>query len=316
MEIEYADQDSKWMRKAIQLAKQAAKRGEIPVGALLVSPEGKLLSSGSNIRENSNTVLGHAELLAIHRANKKQNSWRLEDCTLYITLEPCVMCAGAIQQSRIGRVVYGAKDVKGGAVNSLYQILNDSRLNHQVTVTQGVLEQECSEILKDFFGKKRFEKRVLKSERVYRRRTSAIVIHDNKILGFNAIDPTSGAKYFFLPGGKIEVGEAPEKAAEREAFEETGYKIRILPETEFTRRYDFEWDGQTVFCETIFYGAVLDESWHPPKPIKDASYHKGVAWNSIGEIKEIFSYQKDIFWAVSKMVKNYSKSRLRGVSKK
>jgi len=136
-------QDRHWMEAALILAKKAATQGEVPVGAVLVSPKGELLAQASNLRETLATPLGHAELVALHRGAKKLKSWRLEDCTLYVTLEPCIMCAGAIQQSRLGRVVFGAKDAKAGAVDSLYSVLNDPRLNHQVQVTSGVLEKNA-----------------------------------------------------------------------------------------------------------------------------------------------------------------------------
>ena len=216
--------DEKWMKKALALAKQAAARGEVPVGAVLVSPDGTMISSASNVRETLATTLGHAELVAIHRASKKLHTWRLEDCTLYVTLEPCVMCAGAIQQARLGRVVYGATDPKGGAVESLYKVLQDPRLNHQVEVSTGVLAKECAELLTGFFQSRRDENKKEKLEKTYRERSSVIVVHKNKILGFNAVDPTSGAKYFFIPGGKIERSESALQTSVRETLEETGYK--------------------------------------------------------------------------------------------
>ncbi len=147
--------DEKYMRLALKKAKAAALLDEVPVGAVLVSAEGRILSQAGNKRETLNSTLGHAELVAIHRACKKLNSWRLIDCTLYVTLEPCFMCAGALVQSRIGRVVYGTADPKGGALHSLAQLGQDTRLNHQYEITVGVLADECSQILKDFFKKKR-----------------------------------------------------------------------------------------------------------------------------------------------------------------
>ncbi len=144
--------DQFWMKKALLLAKRAALKGEVPVGALIVNSESNtLVSHGYNMRETLNSPIGHAELLAIHRASKKLNAWRLSGHTLYVTLEPCVMCSGAILQSRIDRVVFGALDPKGGGTQSLYQILSDSRLNHQTLYTGNILEQDCRELLKDFF---------------------------------------------------------------------------------------------------------------------------------------------------------------------
>ena len=143
------------MRKALNLARQAQEKDEVPVGALLISAEGKILAQGMNRRETWTTPLGHAEIIALHRASQKLQAWRLLGSTLYVTLEPCVMCAGALVQARVSRIVYGATDPKGGALHSLYQIANDSRLNHQIEVTAGVCAEECSQILKNYFKSKR-----------------------------------------------------------------------------------------------------------------------------------------------------------------
>lgn len=310
MNSKFSSQDEKWMREALRLAEKAAAKGEVPVGAVLVSPEGVVLSKASNARESLTTVLGHAELLAIHRASKNLHSWRLEDCTLYVTLEPCVMCAGAIQQARLGRVVYGAADAKAGAVESLYQVLDDSRLNHQVQVTSGVLAFECAKILTDFFQARRDENKKEKTEKKYRARASVIVVHKNKILGFHAVDPHSGSKYFFMPGGSIDAGESAAAAAERETLEETGYKIRVLAETEFRRKYEFPWNGKTNACDTVFYLGVLDEDWHAPREVQDADYHRGVEWVEAKSADKVFAYNKDILWAVQKLLKIAKKRRL------
>lgn len=299
--------DQQWMKKALHLAKKAAEKNEVPIAALLVGPEG-LIASAINTRERQQTPLGHAELFALHKASQKKGTWRLSDCTLYVTLEPCVMCAGAIQQSRIKRVVYGASDPKGGAVESLFHVLNDSRLNHQVQVAGGVLESECGELIKKFFQGRREENKAAKipMEEI-RRRTSVIVVHKNKILGFHAEDPTTKAPYFFLPGGVIEEGESTVAAAIRECQEETGYKIRVLEDSAFTRTYDFSWNGKTHHCHTVFYLAALDQPWEPPRPVQDANYHKGVAWIDKSEASQIFSYHKDILWAVQKLLKKAQK---------
>ncbi len=150
-----AAEDQKWMRKALELAEEAARHGEVPVGAVLVRG-GELLAEARNDRESSQNPLGHAELLCLGEASKKLNSWRLVDTTLYVTLEPCPMCAGALVQSRVSRLVYGAKDPKTGAVTSLYQIPTDERLPHRMEVLGGVLEEESSALLKDFFKNLRF----------------------------------------------------------------------------------------------------------------------------------------------------------------
>lgn len=148
-------QDEKFMAMALKLAKQAEIKGEVPIGALIVDKQGKIIAKATNLRESKQTTLGHAELVAIHRACQKLGSWRLIDCTLYVTLEPCFMCAGALVQSRIGRVVYGADDPKGGAIHSLAKLGSDERLNHKFEVTRHVLNADCSQILKNFFKSKR-----------------------------------------------------------------------------------------------------------------------------------------------------------------
>jgi tRNA(adenine34) deaminase len=132
--------------------------GEVPIGAIIVDKNGIIISKSTNLREKAKTTLGHAELVAIHRACKKLDSWRLLDCTLYVTLEPCFMCAGALVQSRLSRVVFAAYDPKGGALVSLANLGADSRLNHKFNVTSGVLASECSDLLKQFFKKKRSSK--------------------------------------------------------------------------------------------------------------------------------------------------------------
>lgn len=144
------------MRQALSLAQTASCSNEVPVGALIVK-NGSLIAEGFNQREKKFSVLSHAELEAIRIANQKLSSWRLIGCTLYVTLEPCLMCAGAIYQSRFDRVVFGALDPKAGATGSLFEIQTDQRLNHQFQVTGGVLEAECGQILKDFFKLKRFK---------------------------------------------------------------------------------------------------------------------------------------------------------------
>lgn len=146
--------DSLWMRRAIRLAMDAAEQDEVPVGAIVVH-QNRIIGSGFNQREQLNDPTAHAEMIAITQAASSLQSWRLNDCTLYVTLEPCPMCAGAILQSRMTRVVYGARDPKAGAVDSLYRLLSDSRLNHMTEVTDGVLANECGAMLSDFFLEKR-----------------------------------------------------------------------------------------------------------------------------------------------------------------
>ena len=147
--------DEKWMKVALELARQAGEKDEVPVGAVLIDSEGKKIAQGHNLRENLQSSLGHAELLAVHRASKSKKSWRLNGATLYVTLEPCLMCAGALLQSRVKRVVFGAYDPKGGAFGTLYNVAQDKRLNHQIEVVGGVLAEESAQLLKNFFRARR-----------------------------------------------------------------------------------------------------------------------------------------------------------------
>ena len=146
--------DEHWMRQALKLAQQAADQDEVPVGAIIVH-KNKIIASAFNQREQLADPTAHAEMIAITQAASHLNSWRLLDCSMFVTLEPCPMCAGAILQSRIPRIVYGALDPKAGAVVSLFQLLNDPRLNHRCETLSGVLADECGKILTEFFDRKR-----------------------------------------------------------------------------------------------------------------------------------------------------------------
>jgi len=143
-----------YMRRAFQEAQQAMAEEEVPVGAIVVH-EGEIIAAAHNQREQLHDPTAHAEMIAITQAAESLGSWRLDNCTLCVTLEPCPMCAGAIIQARIPLVIYGASDPKGGAVGTLYQLLNDSRLNHQSTVVADVLAEECGAILTQFFQMQR-----------------------------------------------------------------------------------------------------------------------------------------------------------------
>lgn len=152
-----ADLDKFWMDYALSLAEAAAMKDEVPVGAVVVH-KGRLIGSGINLRESIRQANAHAELLAIEEASRYLNAWRLQDCTLYVTLEPCLMCAGVIYQARVPRVVYGAKDPKGGALGSLFQLNSDTRLNHRYEVIEGLLAAESGLMLSNFFRRKRAAK--------------------------------------------------------------------------------------------------------------------------------------------------------------
>ena len=143
------------MSNALQLADQAQLHNDVPVGALVVNQMGEIIGRGKNEREKSNDPLAHAELMAIKDAAKNLNSYRFDDLTLVVTLEPCAMCAGAIAQSRFSRLVFGAFDEKGGAVGSVWDLIRDPRALTKIEVLSGVLLDECAGILKDFFTNKR-----------------------------------------------------------------------------------------------------------------------------------------------------------------
>jgi len=162
--VDIFEKDRIFMNQALEEAKKAALLGEVPIGAVLVY-EGEIIARAHNLRETTQNATTHAELMVIQEACKKLGSWRLEQTTLYVTLEPCPMCAGAILQSRVPRVVYGARDIKAGCVDSLYHLLNDARFNHECDVTEGILAEECGQILTDFFRALRERKKAEKKAR-------------------------------------------------------------------------------------------------------------------------------------------------------
>jgi tRNA(adenine34) deaminase len=145
-----------WMRLAVELARQAAAEDEVPIGCVIVhEPSGQVIGRGYNRREADRDPTAHAEIVAMRQAAAAMGFWRLVDCSLVVTLEPCPMCAGAIVNARIPRLIYGCDDPKAGAVRTLYQICEDPRLNHRVEVIAGVLKDECAEVLKEFFQARR-----------------------------------------------------------------------------------------------------------------------------------------------------------------
>ena len=143
------------MQAALSLAKVAADKGDVPVGAIVVNDAGEILGTGQNLREQNNDPTAHAEIVALRNASEKLGSWRLDDLTIVVTLEPCAMCAGAILQSRVKRLVFAAWDEKAGAVGSVMDVIRDPRALTKVEVITGIMEKECSEVLKDFFNSKR-----------------------------------------------------------------------------------------------------------------------------------------------------------------
>jgi len=143
------------MQAALSLARVAADKGDVPVGAIVVNESSEILGTGQNLREQSNDPTAHAEVIAIRQAAEKIGSWRLDDLTIIVTLEPCAMCAGAIAQSRIKRLVFGAWDEKAGAVGSVMDVIRDPRALTKVEVITGIMEEDCSGVLRDFFNTKR-----------------------------------------------------------------------------------------------------------------------------------------------------------------
>ncbi len=143
--------DEKFMKQALLQAKKAKEIGEVPIGCVIVQ-DGKVIGRGYNRRNTDKSTLSHAEITAIRKASKKLNDWRLEECTLYVTLEPCQMCAGAIVQARVKEVVIGAMNPKAGCAGSILNLFTMKQFNHQVQTTYGVCEAECSQILKQFFA--------------------------------------------------------------------------------------------------------------------------------------------------------------------
>lgn len=154
LEHDLVNWDTMFMRQALGLAEQALQADEVPVGAVITHGN-RVIGAGWNQREALQDPTAHAEMIAITQAAASLESWRLEGCTLYVTLEPCPMCAGALVQSRVARVVYGARDPKAGAVDSLFRLLDDARLNHRAEVTGGVMADQCGAILSHFFQEKR-----------------------------------------------------------------------------------------------------------------------------------------------------------------
>ena len=151
------DQVIKFMKEAIKEAKKAELIDEVPIGCVVVK-DGKVVSHGHNIRETKQNPIGHAEMVAIAKASKKLKSWRLDGCDIYITLEPCIMCSGAIIQSRIKHIYFGAFDPKGGALGSSINVLEANNINHHPEVTSGVLQDECALLLTNYFKNKRKQK--------------------------------------------------------------------------------------------------------------------------------------------------------------
>ena len=152
--LTYMEQHVKYMGMALDEAKLAALEDEVPVGCVIVKDD-IVIAKAHNLRETNNDPLGHAETLAIKIASEVLNDWQLVDCELYVTVEPCIMCAGAIIQSRIKKVIYGAPDLKGGAFGSSINVLDAQNINHRPEIIKGVLEKECTEIIKNYFKSKR-----------------------------------------------------------------------------------------------------------------------------------------------------------------
>ena len=144
-----------YMERALELAKCSAEKGDVPVGALVLNMDGKVIAEAHNERELRQSPCAHAEVIALEKASQQMESWRLVGCTLVVTLEPCVMCAGALSLSRIDRVVFGASDHRAGAMGSLFEVHSEKRLTHEIITVSGILEPQCRELLQKFFRSKR-----------------------------------------------------------------------------------------------------------------------------------------------------------------
>ena len=149
------EQDERWMRKALRAAREAAERGEVPIGACVVSADETLLAVAGNGTRSLCDPTAHAEILALREAARARGNYRLTEARLYATIEPCAMCAGALVQARIGRLIYGARDERAGAVQSVFAICDSGSLNHRIEWTEGVLEAECRELMQNFFRARR-----------------------------------------------------------------------------------------------------------------------------------------------------------------
>ena len=165
MELDKTNLDQKYMKDAYQQAKKAYALGEVPIGCVIVH-DGKVIGRGYNRRNTDKNTLAHAEITAIKRASKIIGDWRLEDCTMYVTLEPCQMCAGAIVQARIPRVVMACMNPKAGCAGSILNILDMPEFNHQVEAVRGVMEEECAALLKTFFKELRIRNKLEKAEKL------------------------------------------------------------------------------------------------------------------------------------------------------
>ncbi|HFR3439190.1 TPA: tRNA adenosine(34) deaminase TadA [Streptococcus suis] len=160
--MNYTQEEKEYfMKQALAEAEKSLDKEEIPIGCVIVK-DGQIIGRGHNAREELNQAIMHAEVMAIQEANRSEGNWRLLDTTLFVTIEPCVMCSGAIGLARIPQVVYGATNQKFGAAGSLYDILTDQRLNHRVTVETGILEEDCAQIMQDFFRQRRESQKAAK----------------------------------------------------------------------------------------------------------------------------------------------------------
>ena len=155
MNLSWTASDEEWMRMALARAELSQAAGEVPIGAVMLAPDGAMLACGQNRVIGDHDPTAHAEVVALRAAGEVLGNYRLEQCTLYVTLEPCAMCAGAMIHARIGRLVFGAYDPKAGAVGSVLSVLNHPQLNHQIALTGGVLAEECGDLLRRFFQSRR-----------------------------------------------------------------------------------------------------------------------------------------------------------------
>lgn len=194
--------DVKYMKTALKEANKAYRDNDVPIGCIIVSKEGKVIAKAHNRRNRDGSTLSHAEILAIGQACKKVKDWRLEGCTMYVTLEPCQMCAGAIVQARMDKVVIGCMNKKAGCCGSVINLLQMSQFNHQVEIERGVLEEECSSIISDFFKELREEKQQQKAA------GQTVELDPVGVMWKNADDPDAHAKYIGAQGASADLPAA------------------------------------------------------------------------------------------------------------
>ena len=266
--------DKAYMELALAEARKAAELGEIPIGAVLVY-NGEVIAKAHNLRETDQDATAHAEILVIRQACARLNRWRLSGCTLYVTVEPCPMCSGAIVNSRIDRVVYGCPDVKAGGAESIFNIITNPNLNHCAQVTSGVCEEECAEVMRSFFQRRRKERKAAKNLPKPVEVVAALIWRDGKFMICQRPANKARALLWEFVGGKVESGETKEQALLRECMEELNITIKVQDVfTDVTHSYPDLLVHLTLFNAEITSGE--------PQLLE----HNDLRWISTGEIDQ------------------------------